>query len=57
MVDYYRIPRFRKVLMTDFTSQDDVIRMITELLRTLLTESGIKQPVTVEITCKFTLHP
>jgi hypothetical protein len=56
MVDYYRIPRFRKALTPDITSQDEAIRLITELLRTLFTESGTKQPVTVEITCKFTLH-
>jgi hypothetical protein len=55
ILDYYRIPQFRKALLSDINSQDDAIRLITELLRTLFTESGLKQPVTVEITCKFTL--
>jgi hypothetical protein len=37
MVDYFRLPTSRKALPPDITSQDDIIRLITELLRTLFT--------------------
>jgi hypothetical protein len=54
-LDYYRIPQFRKALPPDINSEDNAVRLITELLRTIFTESGNRQAVTVEITLKFTL--
>ena len=57
MVDYFRVPNYRKALTPDINSEDDAVRLITELLRTIFTESVNQQAVTVEITCKFTLKP
>jgi hypothetical protein len=55
ILDYYRIPQFRKALLSDISSEDDAVRLITELMRTIFTEPGNQQAVTVEITLKFTL--
>jgi hypothetical protein len=57
VVDYFRVPNYRKALTPDINSEDDAVRLITELLRTIFTESVNQQAVTVEITCKFTLKP
>ena len=57
MVDYFRLPNYRKALPPDINSEDDAVRLITELLRTIFTETGKQQAVTVEITLKFTLKP
>jgi hypothetical protein len=57
MVDYVRIPQKMKALYSDTNSEDDAVRLISELLRTIFTESGNQQAVTVEITLKFTLKP
>jgi hypothetical protein len=57
ILDYYRIPQFRKALPPDISSEDDAVRLITEILRTIFTETGNQQAVTVEITLKLTLKP
>jgi hypothetical protein len=55
VVDYFRVPNYRKALTPDINSEDDAVRLITEILRTIVTESVNKQTVTVEITLKITL--